>query len=270
MLSDVNLRPPLARICGLRKSYAQKRGIFRKPRVIEALRSIDLEIPTGSSLALVGESGSGKSTLARCLAGIESYDAGEIWIGETNLSQLPPQQRIAACREIQLVFQDSATALNPGFTAAEIIEEPLLIAGWGTRAERRRRALELMQQVGLSADSAQRGPLEFSGGQRQRLAIARALAVQPRLIIFDEAFSGLDLLTRGQILRLLRELQAQHGLSYLHITHDMNWVRQCASDFAVIAHGVITHRGVVSDSFANATLPPAARQHEAVPAMVEM
>ncbi len=244
---------PLVRIRGLRKTYVQKPGpgigMFRKPHGIEALRSIDLEIPLGGSLALLGESGSGKSTIARCLAGIEPFDSGEIWFGETNLTPLSADERIAACREIQLVFQDSATALNPGFTAAEIVEEPAVIADWGTRAERRDRALELMQQVGLPADSAARRPLEFSGGQRQRLAVARALAMRPRLLIFDEAFSGLDLLTRRQILALMRQLQMQHGLTYLHITHDMRWMKQCAEDVAVIERGEIVFSGAVDEIY---------------------
>lgn len=257
MPSSDNQRAVLAHICGVRKTYVQKRGLFRRPLTIEALCSVDFEIPRGGAMALLGESGSGKSTIARCLAGIEPYDSGEIWIGETNLTPLSQSERIVACREIQLVFQDAATALNPTFTAAEIIEEPRVIARRGTRAERRARALDLMEQVGLPVDAAGRHPLEFSGGQRQRLAIARALALQPKLLIFDEAFSGLDLLTRGHILALLRELQVRHGLTYLHITHDMNWVRQCADTVAVIERGEVVFVGSVDALFAkrNASRP---------------
>jgi ABC-type dipeptide/oligopeptide/nickel transport system ATPase subunit len=201
---------PMVRVQGLSKRY----------RGVQALDNVALEIGEGAAVALVGPSGSGKSTLARCLAGIERPDAGEIRIGG----------------EVQLVFQDAAGTLNPRFPAGEIVAEPLRIRRTGSERERHRRALELMEQVGLPAEWAVRQPGELSGGQRQRLAIARALAPQPRFLILDEALSGLDLSIQAQILNLLYDLQQRHGLTSLHITHDTEAA-------ASIADQVLTLRG---------------------------
>lgn len=229
----------LIRVRDIRKTYAQRRGLLGKRFVVEALRGVCLQVPANTTLAIVGESGSGKSTLARCLAGVEPCDSGEIWLNGSNVTALPAKRRLAALGAVQLVFQDSASSLNPMFTAEETVAEPLVIARIGSPVERRLRAHRLMEQVGISTDSARRRPLEFSGGQRQRLAIARALAVQPRLIIFDEAFSGLDLLTRSQIVGLLKELQSLHGLTYIHITHDVDLARGWSEETIVMHRGEI-------------------------------
>ena len=142
-----------------------------------------------------------------------------------------------------MIFQDAVTSMNRRFSAAQIIEEPLLIQGRGSKEERRRRARELMSEVGLSLDSADRSVMEFSGGQRQRLAIARALALQPKLLVLDEALSGLDLSTEAQITNLLLELQAAHSLTYLFISHDLPLVARLADAIAVISAGRIVEQG---------------------------
>lgn len=232
----------LMEVRALRKSFVQRRGLVGRRFTIDALRGVSLEIQRGATLAIVGESGSGKSTLANCLAGIEPCDSGEIWFDGRDLSAVPSKRRMAEFRQVQMVFQDAASSLNPIFTAEEIVAEPLAIARTGSREERRQRAHELMEEVGLRAQWAGRRPMEFSGGQRQRLAIARSLAVQPKLIIFDEALTGLDLLTRAQIVQLLKELQAQHGLTYLHITHDLDLTQQWADEIAVMCRGEIIER----------------------------
>ncbi len=206
------------------------RGLIKNYGAVRALDGVDLTIAVGGTTALAGQSGSGKSTLARCLARLERPDAGEI----------------TGTESVQLVFQDAAGSLNPRMRAAEIVAEPLAIRGI-PRAERRRRALELMAQCGLSPDSAERFPFEFSGGQRQRLAIARALTLEPELLILDEALSGLDLSIQAQISNLLADLQEARGLTYLHITHDLTLARRVADHIAVMHRGRITECGSARD-----------------------
>jgi peptide/nickel transport system ATP-binding protein len=234
---------PFLRVCGLTKSYARPTGILRGGVPVAAVRGVDFEIPAGGILALVGSSGSGKSTVARCVTRLERPDAGQIWVGGTDISRLGNRGLRSFRSEIQMIFQDAVTSMNPRFSAAQIIEEPLLIQGPGNKEEPRKRARELMSEVGLSPSSADRSVMEFSGGQRQRLAIARALALQPKLLVLDEAMSGLDLSTEAQITNLLLELQAAHSLTYLFISHDMALVARLADAIAVISAGRIVECG---------------------------
>jgi ABC-type glutathione transport system ATPase component len=228
---------------GLSKRYVQKRPFSGDKFAIEALRDVNLTIRRGATLALVGESGAGKSTLVRCLALLETPTRGEIEFDRVNLLALDGEELFRAHRQIQLVFQDPTSSMNPGMTAAEIIAEPLLIQRDGTKADRRRRAIDLMEDVGLPRASADQRPPEFSGGQRQRLAIARALALQPKLLILDEAFSNLDLAMRKSLLQLLRNLQAAHGLTYLHVSHDLRMMADWADEVAVMYEGrIVEHR----------------------------
>jgi len=245
-------KPALMRAISLSKRYVQRRPFSRKKFVINALTDVDLEIAPGSVTAIVGESGSGKSTLANCLGMLERPDLGEIWFEGSEVSGWDSRKLAPLRPKIQIVFQDSAGALNPRFTAAEIIEEPLEIqrreSGRGLRA----RACELMEEVGLSPDWAERSPLELSGGQRQRLAIARAIALKPAFLILDESLSGLDLSTQAQILNLLLDLQTAYSLTYLLISHDLNLVGQVA-DFVMVMHqGRIVEQGLPQQVFANA------------------
>src|SRR6059036_2204169 len=236
-------RLPLLRICGLRKTYVRHSSSWQNRISIEAVRGVDFKIPAGKTLALVGSSGSGKSTVARCVSRLERPDAGQIWVGETDISRLGNHD-LRSCRsEIQMIFQDAVTSMNPRFSAAQIIEEPLLIQGRGSKEDRRTRAQEIMSEVGLAPNSADRSVMEFSGGQRQRLAIARALALQPKLLVLDEALSGLDLSTEAQITNLLLDLQAAHSLTYLFISHDMALVAHLADAIAVISAGRIVEQG---------------------------
>ena len=236
-------KPALVRVSGLSKQYVQRGAFSRRKFVIDAIRNVNLEIQPGCLTALVGESGSGKSTLARCLAMLEQPDKGEIWFEGEEISRRRGKELASLRPKIQMVFQDSAGALNPRFSAAEIIAEPLEIQGRASAGELRRRACELMEEVGLSPDWANRRPLEFSGGQRQRLAIARALALQPAFLILDESLSNLDLITQTQILQLLSDLQTAHALTYLLICHDLTLVKRVA-DFVLVMHqGEIVERG---------------------------
>jgi ABC-type oligopeptide transport system ATPase subunit len=218
---------------------------------VQALDDVDLTVRRGSTVALVGRSGSGKSTLARCLMRLEEPSAGEILFDAQNILKLSKAEVISFRKKIQLIFQDSASAFNPRFTMAEIVEEPLRIHRRGAPAEQRERALFLMEQVGLQREWAEKLALELSGGQRQRLAIARALALQPELLILDEALSGSDLSIQAQVVNLLVELQEQHSLTYLLITHDLALAGHLADEIAVMHEGRIVEQARTSALFTN-------------------
>lgn len=226
---------------GLCKKYV--RGSFWRKRIaIDAAAGVDFEIAAGRTLALVGESGSGKSTVARCVTRLEKPDSGQVLIGGTDIASLDGRELAPFRSRIQMVFQDPVTSMNPSFSAQEVIEEPLLLDSTAGRADRTRKnrrelAAALMEEVKLSPDWLRRSILHFSGGQRQRLALARALALRPQLLVLDEALSGLDLSTQAQIANLLLDLQAAHGLTYLLISHDLALVARLADTIAVIAAG---------------------------------
>ncbi|MGC1104964.1 MAG: ATP-binding cassette domain-containing protein [Candidatus Acidiferrales bacterium] len=245
----------LMRIRGLSKRYIQRRPFTRAKFIIHALSNVDLTIRRGTTLAVVGESGAGKSTLVRCLSLIERPTAGEIWWDDVNLLTLNKRALFPMRRQVQVIFQDPTSALNPGMTAEEIIEEPLVVQGIGARNERRQRVLDLMAQVGLPTKWTNKLPLEFSGGQRQRLAIARALALEPQLLVLDEALSNLDLANQEMILRLLRELQAAHALTYVHVAHDLRMVEDLADEVAVMYEGRIVEQKYASEIFTRAEHP---------------
>jgi len=239
---------PLAQVKNLTKRYVQRRPFTRTEYAVRALEGANLTIRRGKTLALIGESGSGKSTLAKCLAMLEEPSGGEIWFNGENCGELTRKERFSLHRQVQLIFQDCASSLNPRMSALEIVGEPLAIQKLGTKAEREQRSREWIVRVGLAANSARKRPMEFSGGQRQRLAIARALALEPKLLIFDEALSGLDLASQAAAIELLAELQAEHDLTYLHISHDLQLFPRLADEIAVM------HEGRVIEQQAAATL----------------
>jgi ABC-type glutathione transport system ATPase component len=231
----------MLRVRSLYKGYVRG-GLWRKRVPVAAVDGVDFEIARGQTLALVGESGSGKSTVARCVARLEKPDSGQIWIDGKDVAELSPRELFLLRTQVQLVFQDAFTSMNPRFSAAEVVEEPLLMQG----EDRQRRSVdtrELINEVGLPPDCANRSIMEFSGGQRQRLAIARALVVRPKLLILDEALTGLDLSTQAQIVNLLLDLQARHELTYLLISHDLALVARIADTIAVMAAGRIVENG---------------------------
>jgi peptide/nickel transport system ATP-binding protein len=224
---------PLLQVRQVSKSFVQRHLFSRQKFVVQSLDSVDLVLPPGTTTSVLGRSGSGKSTLARCIAGFETPDSGEILLDGTKQT---------LNRSVQMIFQDSATSLNPRFTARQIIAEPMEIARWKTERERTERALGLMQEVGLDPASAARLAGEFSGGQRQRLALARALAAEPKLLILDEALSGLDVPLQAQMVRLLLDIQARHGLTYLYISHDLNFILLFAQQVVVMDSGRIVEQ----------------------------
>ncbi|MER7705885.1 ABC transporter ATP-binding protein [Kitasatospora sp. NPDC097605] len=225
---------PLLTVTGLRKTYGSRR------RAVTALDGVDLVLHPGETLGLVGESGSGKSTLARALVQVHAPSGGEIRFRGREFGRGGER---AARREVQLVFQDPYSSLNPRMTAGQIIAEPLIAHGPGDRAARDRRVAELLEQVGLDPDSADRPPRAFSGGQRQRIGIARALAPEPSVLICDEPVSALDVSVQAQVLDLLARLQRDLGLALLFIAHDLAVVRQVSHRIAVMHRGRIVETG---------------------------
>ena len=234
-------QPPLLSVRGVRKTYRQREGWRTRERL--ALRDVNLDIPRGAVVAIIGDSGAGKTSMARCIAGMEKPDAGSLIFNGADLLSLSPGQLRHVRPEIQLIFQDPSTALNPRLTAEELIGEPLRIQGRGTRISIAERVVSLMRETGLSPEWRQRRPSEFSGGQLQRIAIARALAIEPRLLILDEAFTGLDLSTAAQIANLLLDIRAKRDLTYVLISHDLGLAARFADEIATLEEGAIVEYG---------------------------
>ena len=232
---------PFLQVKGLRKRYILG-GLWRNRMVLDAVKEVDFEIARGRTFALVGESGSGKSTVARCLTRLARPDGGQILIQGTDIARLHSADLAPFRTSIQMVFQDAVTAMNPRFSAREVIEEPMRINARMNQPglnpdDRRDRVRALMIEVGLSSGWMERSILHFSGGQRQRLALARALALRPQFLVLDEALSGLDLSTQAQIANLLLDLQAAHSLTYLLISHDVALVARLADAIGIMSEG---------------------------------
>src|SRR6266849_4977950 len=240
---DQNMQP-LLKVENLVKRYAKRSlAVAREEKL--ALDGVSFAIFPGTTLAVVGESGSGKSTLAACLACLESPTTGSIWYEGKDLVKLAERARRQVRPQLQLIFQDPASSLNPRWSVLEILVEPLMLQRNCTREERNHCANSLLERVGLSPDIVERPPTELSGGQRQRLAIARALALEPKLLILDEALSALDCSVQAQIANLLMELQSSLGMTYLFITHDLAMAAHLADEIAVMNRGRIVEQGPV-------------------------
>jgi ABC-type glutathione transport system ATPase component len=235
---------PLLKVENLVKHYPISRTAPSTAK-LAALDGVSLSIAAQTTLALVGESGSGKSTLAFCISGLKPPTSGSIWFEGIDVAALGEHQQRLLRPQIQLVFQDPASSLNPRWTALDIVCEPFLVQRRFTKPDRAVRALQLLDRVALPRKMAGRRPNELSGGQKQRLAIARALALEPKLIILDEALSALDGSVQAQISNLLLELQSSLGLTYLFITHDFAMAAHLADQIAVMDRGRIVECGPV-------------------------
>jgi peptide/nickel transport system ATP-binding protein/oligopeptide transport system ATP-binding protein len=246
---------PLLKVEGLRVHFPVRGGLLGgEIAVVKAVDGFDLEIGVGETVALVGESGCGKSTAGNAILGLTRASAGKIFFEGVDLLGLPPAERARRRREMQVIFQDPVSALNPKLSIATSIGEPLAIAGIAS-AERRARVGDLLDIVGLGAAQGGRHPNELSGGQRQRVVIARALATSPKLIVCDEPVSALDVSIRSQILNLLMRLQREFGFSYLFISHDLSVVRHIADRVAVMYLGTIVEDGPAERVFADPRHP---------------
>jgi oligopeptide/dipeptide ABC transporter ATP-binding protein len=216
-------------------------GLAGKP--FHAVKGANLSIRSGETLGLVGESGSGKSSIANAVLGLLPASSGSIRFGDADLASMRTRYPAAVRNQIQAVFQDPYSSLNPSMTVEDIVTEPLRVHTAMTRAERRARAVELLRLVSLSEEHLQRHPHQFSGGQRQRIAIASALALQPRLIVLDEPVSALDVSTQNQIINLLYERRDALGMAYLLIAHDLALVHHISDRIAVMYLGHIVEEG---------------------------
>lgn len=246
-------RQPALRVSALRKEFRiRTRG---GGATLTAVDGVSLDLFAGETVALVGESGSGKSTVARCIARLIEPTAGEVVLGGSSLTATPRRGLPRAYSDLQMVFQDPNSSLNPRMTIRAALEEPLRLHFTLSRAEREERIRHLIASVELSPELLDRYPRQLSGGQRQRVGIARALAVEPKVILLDEPTASLDVSVRGQILDLLVRLQREKGLAYLFITHDLHTVRALADRVLVMYLGGIVEQGPTQEVFGHPTHP---------------
>lgn len=221
----------------VRRTYTPGAGLLRRGQIVRAVDGVTLAIPPSARLAVIGASGSGKSTLGRLILGLEKPDAGEVLYRGQNRHVLRGDDKQRARRAVQAVFQNAYDAVNPDFTAFDIIGEPLKNFDGMPDAPRRARVEELLEMVGLAGRDMKKQPLQFSGGELQRVCLARALAPRPELIVLDEATSGLDTPSQTRILRLLDDIGRETGCAYVMISHDLRAVRKFAGSVAVMDNG---------------------------------
>jgi oligopeptide transport system ATP-binding protein len=257
---------PLVEVVRLAKHFTRGKGLLRAGTIVKAVDDVSFAIEEGETFGLVGESGSGKTTTGRCMLRLMEPTSGDVrFCGQSVLAFSPKRMR-AARREMQIVFQDPYSSLNPRMRARQIVEEPLVIHRLGTRAERRTRVEELFRLVGLEPAHLERYPHEFSGGQRQRIGLARALALNPSFVILDEPVSSLDVSVQAQVVNLLMDLQQQLRLTYLFIAHDLRLVQHICGRVAVMYLGRIVEMGTAAALFAAPRHPYTRALLSAIPA----
>jgi oligopeptide/dipeptide ABC transporter ATP-binding protein len=241
----------LLQVRNLVKQFASRDG--RSP--LRAVDGVSLDVAKGATLGVVGESGSGKSTLARLILRLINPDSGTIFFQGEDLLSLGGAELRRRRRDMQIVFQDPYASLDPRMRIEAIVSEPLAVHGIGARGERQERVARMLELVGLDRSAGQRYPHEFSGGQRQRIGIARAIALEPKLIILDEPVSALDVSIQSQVLNLLMDLKARLGLSYIFISHDLSVVEHMSDEIAVMYLGRIVERGLADRLFTHPRHP---------------
>jgi ABC-type oligopeptide transport system ATPase subunit len=255
----------LLTVRSLVKEFPRGRRWFGRPDVVRAVDDVSFDIEPGEAFGLVGESGSGKTTTGRCILRLVEPTSGEVRFKDRDVLGLRADELRRARRDMQIVFQDPYSSLNPRMRARRIVEEPLAVHRLGTRAERRDRVAELFRLVGLDPAHLDRYPHEFSGGQRQRIGLARALALSPSLIVADEPVSALDVSVQAQVINLLMDLQERLALTYLFIAHDLRLVEHVCRRVAVMYRGRIVETGETARLFADPAHPYTRALLSAVP-----
>jgi ABC-type oligopeptide transport system ATPase subunit len=240
----------LVEVSHLVKHFVRNAGLFRKGTVVKAVDDVSFAIEEGETFGLVGESGSGKTTTGRCMLRLIDPTSGEVRVRGENVLAFSRRRLREARRDMQIVFQDPYSSLNPRMRARQIVEEPLIIHRLGDRKARRDRVAELFHLVGLDPTHLERYPHQFSGGQRQRIGLARALALNPSFVILDEPVSALDVSVQAQVVNLLMDLQQQLKLTYLFIAHDLRLVQHICSRVAVMYLGRLVEMGPAASLFA--------------------
>jgi len=261
---------PLLEVRDLVKEFARRDGLLRFRRSAPPIRAIDgvsFTIDPGETFGLVGESGSGKTTIGRCILRLIEPTSGEIQFQGEDVLRFSRERLRQARRQMQIVFQDPFSSLNPRMRVRDIVEEPLVIHRTGSKAERRKRVEELFTVVGLDPSHLARYPHQFSGGQRQRIGLARALALNPSLILADEPVSALDVSVQAQVINLLMELQQRLQLTYLFIAHDLRLVRHICTRVAVMYRGRIVEMAPANALFAAPTHPYTQALLSAIPVL---
>ena len=240
MLDPQMANGTLVELKALVKHFPIRGGVFLKEVAsVRAVDGVNLSIREGETLGLVGESGCGKTTLGRLILRLEEPTSGEIFFQGENILAYNKERMRNLRRQMQVIFQDPFSSLNPRKTVSHIVGEPLLVHGMKSRREREERVLELLRVVGLRREHMRRYPHQFSGGQRQRICVARALALHPKLVVCDEAVSALDVSIQAQVINLLKDLQQEFGLTYLFISHDLGVVEHVSDRLAVMYLGKI-------------------------------
>jgi oligopeptide/dipeptide ABC transporter ATP-binding protein len=246
---DVNTAAPVAEAIDVHKDFERRSSWFSAPRAVHAVNGVSIQVGAGEVVGLVGESGCGKSTLGRLILRLLPVTSGEIRFEDRDITHLSRVQMKSFRRDMQVIFQDPLAALNPYMTVEDILTEPLKIQRALPKREWNARARSLLDLVGLPVDALPRKPTQFSGGQQQRIVIARALALNPKFIVADEALSALDVSIQAQILNLFMDIQREMGVSYLFISHNLVVVRHISHRIAVMYLGKIVESGLAADVY---------------------